>query len=84
VSPDTKNEETHRLSQELAGLTGESLTDAVTQSVRERLVRVRAQTGNGLAQKIVRIGEDCASRLKEPYLSSSHGELLYDEQHLPK
>ncbi|HEY7388114.1 MAG TPA: type II toxin-antitoxin system VapB family antitoxin, partial [Bryobacteraceae bacterium] len=35
-----KNSETERLAKELAELTGESLTAAITESVRERLERV--------------------------------------------
>ena len=38
-----KNEETYRLIRELAGLTGESMTTAVTVAVRDRLARVRAR-----------------------------------------
>ena len=33
---------------------------------------------------LLQIGRDCASRLKEPYRSIEHGELLYDERGLPK
>jgi antitoxin VapB len=35
------NPEAHRLSRELAALTGESMTAAVTEAVRERLARIR-------------------------------------------
>ena len=38
-----KHPEAHALASELAGLTGESLTDAVVVSVRERLERKRAE-----------------------------------------
>lgn len=79
-----KNAETHKLVQELAELTGESMTAAVTEAVRERLARVRREKGGGLADRLMEIGRDCASRLKEPYKSIDHGELLYDELGLPK
>ena len=36
-----KSEETHRLARELARLTGESMTAAVTEAVRERIDRLR-------------------------------------------
>lgn len=36
-----KNEETQALAQELAALTGESLTAAVTEALRERLARLK-------------------------------------------
>jgi antitoxin VapB len=79
-----KDEKTHRLARELAHLTGESMTAAVQQAVRERLNRVREISGKGKAKRLVEIGRDCASRLKAPYRSIDHGELLYDERGLPK
>jgi antitoxin VapB len=79
-----KNEETHRLVQELAALTGESMTAAVTEAVRERLDRVRRSRGASLADRLIAIGKDCAKHLKEPFRSADHGELLYDERGLPR
>lgn len=79
-----KNDETHRLVQELAKLTGESLTTAITKAVRERLSRIRKAKGKSLADRLVAIGEDCASHLKEPFLSADHGDLLYDDKGLPR
>jgi len=38
----------------------------------------------GLAERLLAIGRDCAVHLKEPYRSADHGELLYDEQGLPR
>jgi antitoxin VapB len=79
-----KNEETQKLAQELAKLTGESMTAAVTEAVRERLERVRGEHGVGLANRLLKIGEDCAAHLREPFRSVDHGELLYDEKGLPR
>lgn len=79
-----KNDEAQQLAQELAELTGESMTAAVTQSLRERLERVRSQTGSGLADRLLRIGRDCAAHIKEPFRRIDHGELLYDEDGLPR
>jgi antitoxin VapB len=79
-----KSEETHRLARELADLTGESLTTAVTEAVRERLERVRRESGNSLADRLIAIGKDCAAHLKEPYRSIDHGDLLYNEHGLPR
>ena len=44
-----KNREAHLLAEELAKLTGESMTTAVTIALRERLARVRQQQGLSLA-----------------------------------
>ena len=84
MSLNIKNKEAHKLASQLAKATGESLTEAVTQAVRERLERVRGSGGIPLAERLLRIGRDCAQRLKEPYRSIEHGELLYDEKGLPK
>ena len=84
MSLNIKNEETYRLAQELARLTGESMTAAVTGAVRERLERVRCERAAGLADRLLAIGKDCAARLKEPFRSVDHGELLYDECGLPR
>jgi len=79
-----KNAETHRLAQELAALTGESMTAAVTEAVRERLDRVRRERGVSLVDRLLAIGKECAAHLKEPFRSIDHGELLYDERGLPQ
>ena len=79
-----KNNETHKLAQKLSKLTGESMTAAITEALRERLERLRREQGDDLAQRLVRIGEDCAAHLKEPFRSVDHGELLYDEKGLPR
>jgi antitoxin VapB len=84
MSMNIKNEEAYRLAKELAGLTGESLTGAVTQALRERLARVRGARGADVAANLLAIGRDCASHLKEPLRSIDHGDMLYDEQGLPK
>ena len=81
MSMNIKNEETHRMAQELSTLTGESLTTAVTQAVRERLTRVKSK---GMAERIMKIGKQSAHLWKEPYKSAHHGDLLYDEKGLPK
>jgi len=84
MSLNIKHQETHRLAMQLAKLTGESMTEAVTKAVRERLERLRKQRGAGLAERLAKIGRDCAAHLKEPFRSRAHGDLLYDEKGLPK
>ena len=84
MSLNIKNEETHRLAQELAKLTGESMTAAVTEAVRERLERLRQNRRKDLAERIMKIAKECGPLWKEPFRSMDHGELLYDEKGLPK
>jgi antitoxin VapB len=84
MSLNIKNEDTHRMAQELARLTGESMTAAVSEAIRERLERVRGNNGNGIAERIMKIAKDCGPLWKEPYKSIDPGDLLYDEKGLPK
>lgn len=84
MSLNIKDEETHRLARQLARLTKENMTEAVGKAVRERLERVRQSKGDGLADRLLKIGRECAPLWKEPFRSVEHGELLYDEKGLPK
>jgi len=84
MSLNIKNEKTHRLARELARITGESMTSAVEQAIRERLERLRANSKKGMAERLLEIGRDCAAHLKEPYKSIDIDELLYDEKGMPK
>jgi antitoxin VapB len=84
MSLNIKNEETNRRIRQLAQLTGETLTGAVDQSVRERMERVRRDKRTDRLQRLLKIGKDCAAHLKEPYGSISLDELLYDDKGLPR
>jgi antitoxin VapB len=86
MSLNIKKPEAHALAERLAKLTGETLTDAVTAALRERLARIDQKAGfdEALYQKLKAIAADCRKHMKEPYLSMEHGDLLYDERGLPK
>jgi antitoxin VapB len=87
MSLNIKSEHTHQLARELAELTGESLTTTVTIAVEERLTRLRSAgqpDQPDLAERLMWIGRDSAARLKEPWRSVDHGELLYDEAGMPR
>ena len=85
MSLNIKDEKTHRLARELADITGESMTGAVSEAIRERLQRVRdREKKKSLAQRLLEIGQQCSAHLEEPYKSIDHGKLLYDEDGLPK
>jgi antitoxin VapB len=79
-----KNKEANQLARQLSKLTGESLTLAVTEAVRERLDRVRSEHGVDLAERLLLIGRDCAAHLKEPFRSIDHDDMLYDDRGLPE
>ena len=84
MSLNIKNKETYRLGNELARASGESLTVAVREAIRERLERVLEKSSNNLAECLLEIGRDCAAHLRKPAKSIDHGEFLYDEDGLPK
>jgi antitoxin VapB len=84
MSLNIKNKDAHKLARQLARLTGESMTQAVTEAVRERLQRVQGKHVARLSERLLEIGRDCATRLKEPFRSGDHGDLLYDENGLPR
>ena len=84
MSLNIKSDVAHRLARQLAQVTGESMTEAVTRALAERLERVSHEHGGGLANCLLAIGRDCAAHLQVPYRSVDHGELLYDERGLPR
>jgi hypothetical protein len=80
-----KNEETFRLAHELAEATCQSVTSAVTQSLRESLSRVKANGKDDFVERWMKRIHETNKRLKGPPLRSSDiDDLLYDEMGLPK
>ncbi len=79
-----RNRGAEELAAELARLTGESKTEAVTTAVRDRLERVkRARQQRSLANELDAIGRECAAL---PVLDARPPEEIfgYDEQGLPR
>ncbi len=84
MSLSIKNDETCTLARELARLTGETMTGAITVALRERLERERRRRDSEeLARELVSIGQRCASLLEPGPSSVEHGDVLYDERGLP-
>jgi antitoxin VapB len=84
LSLNIKNPETCRLIQELANLTGETMTAAVTIAVRERLDRLREEQKGDLAERLLAIGRECAKLLGEDFRKLDYNDMLYDEKGLPR
>lgn len=78
-----KDQKTDTLVRELADLTGESITEAVFQSVKERLERLKIKdAAYSLAQELDAIALHCASLpLQDP--RSLEEVIGYDEEGLP-
>jgi antitoxin VapB len=78
-----KDPEAHKLAQALAKETGETLTAAVTQAIRERLETVRRhRKRDKTLAALIEIGNRGPEIFTGPPVD--HAEILYDENGLPK
>lgn len=77
-----KDPEAHKLAQALAKETGETLTAAVTQAIRERLETIRRRKRDKILAALKEIGERGRKISTGPPVD--HAEMLYDENGLPK
>ena len=78
-----KDPEAHHLAQALARETGETMTRAVTEALRERLQRIRQHhRPEASVAELLAIGRRCAGDLKGPAVD--HDTLLYDERGIPQ
>jgi antitoxin VapB len=82
MSLNIKDPEAHRLAQEIARATGETMTRVVTEALRERLARLERQSARASLEELLAIAGRSAAYVKRPYLD--HSELLYDERGLPR
>lgn len=81
VQINIKNAQARLLVDEIVRRTGESVTEAITAALRKRLSELTR------AEKLARvqaISQECAALWVEPWKSQDHGDLLYDDQGLPK
>jgi antitoxin VapB len=78
-----KDPEADRLARAVARETGETLTGAVIQSLRERLARVRKPRGRALSGAILEIGRRCAA-LPVRDARPADEILAYDDRGLPR
>lgn len=79
-----RNAETERLAEAVVKLTGEAKTEAVTQALRDRLVRLRRErSGRRLADELDAIARHCA---RLPVLDSRAPDdiLGYDDRGPPR
>jgi len=86
MSMNIKNPEASRLAHRIAALTGDTVTGAVTESLKERLERLEHQgrAEGSLAEQLMAIGRDCAARLPEAIRTVDHDELLYGPDGMPR
>ena len=82
TSLNVKDPEAHRLAQAIAHETGETMTRAVTEALRERYERLQRNRSKASVEELLAIADRAAVHVKRPYVD--HAELLYDEHGLPK
>jgi antitoxin VapB len=82
MSLNVKDPEAHRLAQAIAQQTGETMTRAVTEALRERYERLQRNRSKASVEELLAIADRAAAHVKRPYVD--HAELLYDEHGLPK
>lgn len=77
-----KNDQADRLARELAATTGESLTDAVVNALRERLEREKSHSPLSRLDRLRRLREDVAAL---PVVDDRRVDAIigYDERGLP-
>ena len=76
-----KSQEAHDLARRLAEQTGESLTTAVTEALRERLARTEK---SDLVDRLMEIGGEFSSRMSKRTKKFDIDTELYDKNGLPK
>jgi antitoxin VapB len=79
-----KSDEAYRLAHDLAERTGESMTKAVVIALRERIDRLERERGTSRVERLRAIAKGCREEWREPYRSTDHGDVLYDERGLPR
>jgi antitoxin VapB len=82
ISLNVKDPEAHRLAQAIARETGETITRAVTEALRERYEGMRNRRRKASVEELMTIAQRAAVGVTKPYLD--HGKFLYDEHGLPK
>ena len=85
MSLNIKNEETCQLAGELAHLTGETMTGAITVALMQRLERERSErSAEARVERLLAIGRRCAGMMGDGPSAIEHGDFLYDERGLPR
>lgn len=66
----------------IARATGQSLTDVVTEALRERLANIEPGRARASVEELLAIVDRAATLMERPY--EDHGEWLYDERGVPR
>jgi len=77
-----KDPEAHRLAQAIAKATGETMTRAVTEALRDRYKRLQTRRSKAPLEELLAIAKRASAQVHRPHLD--HAQFLYDERGLPK
>lgn len=78
-----KTEEADRLARQLAGLTGETMTEAITKALRERIDRLlseQKQDGSATAETLLKLAEDIRARHDLRPVSKEEWDALWGDE----
>lgn len=85
MSLNIKNKEVYQLARELAKLTGRSMTAIVLDALRKERGEIERQEQKDVkANELMAIGKRCAAHMSQPAVAVEHGDMLYDENGMPK
>lgn len=84
MSMNIKNKEAHELAKELSSITGESITTAVTEALREKIHRLQKARPVSLSDQLLAIGKSCAEQIRKSKHKILTDDDLYDHLGLPK
>ena len=80
-----KNKDVYNLASELATLTGTSMTKVVLDALRSHREQIlRKQQNTMHVQELTSIAQRCAAHIQHPPLAVEHGDMLYDDNGMPK
>ncbi len=82
MSLNIKDQEVYRLAQAISHVTGETLTAAVREALRERHGRLQSLRNRPSVEDLLAIGRRASAELKGTY--EDHATLLYHDNGLPK
>lgn len=77
-----KDPEAHRLALAIAQSTGDSITQVVIEALRVRYQEIQKRKGRAGLAELGAIADRIAQHCQGPYVD--HGNLLYDEDGLPR
>lgn len=84
MSLNIKNKEAYKLANEIAQLTGQSMTTVVINALRKQRQQLQHQQRKEIQRhELMAIAKRCAAHLQQPGSAVQHGDMLYDEQGLP-